>query len=165
MVPGHERMDRPKNAPPESLRFWVRGLLLLNVAVLVGVFGVAAWLKPYDADGVPLRMASHTQLGMAPCNFAVWFGRPCPTCGMTTSFALLAHGDVLASLRANPAGTILAVGLLVFVPWSLWASMRGRWPLRRWVEPYMIWGLVATLAVAVGRWIVIVGVPWISGRG
>ena len=67
---------------------------------------------------------------------------------MTTSFALLMHGDVVASLGANPAGTLLALGLLLFAPWSLWASLRGRWPMRRWVEPYMIWGLVATLAVA-----------------
>jgi hypothetical protein len=165
MVPRHERMDRPKHAPPESLRLWVRGLLLLNAAALVGLFTVAAWLKPYDADGVPLRMASHTQLGLPPCNFVAWFGRPCPTCGMTTSFALLMHGDVLASLRANPGGTLFALGLMLFAPWSFWASVQGRWPLRRWVEAYMIWGLVATIVVVAGRWIVVIGVPWLTGRG
>ena len=50
-------------------------------------------------------MATHTQLGMPPCNFVVMTGKPCPACGMTTSFALLVRGDVGASLRANWAGT------------------------------------------------------------
>ena len=54
-------------------------------------------------------MATHTQLGMPPCNFVVMTGKPCPACGMTTSFALLVRGDVRASLRANWAGTLIAV--------------------------------------------------------
>ena len=138
-------------------------MLLLGAAVLVAVFTIAAWLKPYDADGVPLRMASHTQLGMSPCNFVVLFNRPCPTCGMTTSFALLMHGDILASMRANSSGTLLAVGLLVFAPWCLIAGIRGRWPLRRWVEWYIIWGLITTIGLAIIRWIIVVGVPWMCG--
>ena len=76
-------------------------------------------LNPYDADGTPRTMATHTQLGMPPCNFVILTGKPCPSCGMTTSFALLVRGDVVASLRANWAGTLLAV---------LWAGAgRGRW--------------------------------------
>ncbi len=163
MVPTQQRIDRTNKPAPADLRPWVRGMLLLNVAVLIAVFAVAAWLKPYDANGMPLRMASHTQLGMAPCNFVVLFNRPCPTCGMTTSFALLMHGDVPASLRANPSGTLLAFGLMLFAPWSLWASLRGSWPLRRWVEAYLIWGLIATIAVAVVHWTFVVGIPWIRG--
>ncbi len=163
MVPTQQRIDRTNMTVPGDLRLWVRGVLLLNVAALVAVFAVAAWLKPYDANGMPLTMAAHTQLGMAPCNFVVLFNRPCPTCGMTTSFALLMHGDVLASLRANPGGTLLAFGLMVFAPWCLWAGLRGRWPLRPWVDVYLIWGLIATIAVTVVRWTIVVGIPWIRG--
>ena len=46
-------------------------------------------------------------------------GVPCPSCGMTTSFALLLHGDIANSLRANAVGTLLAVFCLVLIPWSL----------------------------------------------
>jgi hypothetical protein len=35
-------------------------------------------------------------------------GLPCPTCGMTHAFVLLAHGDLAAALAANPAGALLA---------------------------------------------------------
>ena len=31
---------------------------------------------------------------MPPCNFVLMTGKPCPSCGMTTSFALLVRGDI-----------------------------------------------------------------------
>ena len=62
-------------------------------------------IHPYDADGNPRTSATHTQLGMPPCNFVTLTGKPCPSCGMTTSFALLVRGDVVSSLRANWVGT------------------------------------------------------------
>lgn len=151
--------------PAQSLRLWVRGMLLVGVAALIGLFTVAARLDPYDANRAPLRMAAHTQLGLPPCNFITLFGRPCPTCGMTTSFSLLMHGDIAASLRANAAGTLIAVLMLLFGPWSLLAGILGRWPLRPWVEWYVIWGLVAAIVVTATRWIVVVGMPWLVGQG
>ena len=43
---------------------------LLVVGVLLAVYlRIAFWLNPYDADGQPRTMATHTQLGMPPCNF------------------------------------------------------------------------------------------------
>ena len=97
---------RPSRGPASwwSARYWR------------AIFGIAFWLNPYDADGKPRTMATHTQLGMPPCNFVLMTGKPCPSCGMTTSFALLVRGDVRASLRANWAGTLIAV---------LWAALHG----------------------------------------
>src|SRR5689334_8800203 len=83
----------------------VRLALLAIGGLLAGVFGIAFWLNPYGPDGAPKTMATHTQLGIPPCSFVVLTGKPCPACGMTTSFALLVRGDVAASLRANWAGT------------------------------------------------------------
>jgi hypothetical protein len=104
----------------------VRAFLLVIVAGLVAVFVVAACLRPYDAEGRPLRQESHRQLGLPPCTFNEDFGAPCPNCGMTTSFALLMHGDLPASLRANCVGTLLAVFWLALVPWGLASAVRGR---------------------------------------
>ncbi|MBX7106100.1 MAG: DUF2752 domain-containing protein [Gemmataceae bacterium] len=142
----------------------MRLLLLLMAAALAGVFVVASRIRPYDASGAPLTMATHTQLGMPECNFVRMFGRPCPTCGMTTSFALLVRGDLAASFRANAAGTMMALGAMGLVLWSAVAALRGAWPLRKWIEPYIVWGLIATVLLAVVRWIVVVGIPWLSGR-
>jgi hypothetical protein len=135
--------------------WYVRGLLLTIAAGLAVVFGVAFWLNPYSSDGSPRTMATHTQLGMPPCNFVVLTGRPCPACGMTTSFALLVRGDVGASLRANWVGTLLATfwaGLLV---WAVVSGVVGR-PL---LIPPGRGELSVTIAVGVllvlmlGRWV------------
>src|SRR5215213_5852775 len=84
---------------------WVRGALVLIAAGLATVFYVATRVNPYDANGNPLRMASHQSLGMPPCRFKDMTGLPCPSCGMTTSFAHLVKGDVWNSVRANWVGT------------------------------------------------------------
>jgi hypothetical protein len=116
---------RPVRRPPRT-RLFVRSALLAVAAVLAAVFVVALRINPYDEDGRPLSMGTHTQLGMLPCNFVVMTGKPCPACGMTTSFALLVRGDVGASLRANWVGTAIAViwaGLLV---WAVASGVRGK---------------------------------------
>src|SRR4051812_16213315 len=107
--------DAGPAAPPlvvPALRRRVRVAVAAVAVGLVGVFVVAARLDPYDADGAPRTMATHTQLGLPECNFLRLTGVPCPSCGMTTSFALLIRGDVIAAGRANPVGALLAATLL-----------------------------------------------------
>src|SRR5262245_14043759 len=77
------RPTRPaRNGVPNAARVVRLSLLAIGV-LLAGVFAVAFYLNPYDADGKPRTMATHTQLGMPPCNFVVMTGKPCPACGMT----------------------------------------------------------------------------------
>jgi hypothetical protein len=104
----------------------VRLTLLLIAAGLACVFAVAFWLNPYEPDGTPRTMATHTQLGAPPCNFYVMSNKPCPACGMTTSFALLVRGDVAASLRANWAGTLIAVLWAGLMVWAAASAVKGR---------------------------------------
>jgi hypothetical protein len=66
----------------------VRAALLALAVALGGVFVAAFRIDPYDEDGNPRTMATHTQLGMPPCNFVVMTGKPCPACGMTTGIVL-----------------------------------------------------------------------------
>lgn len=69
---------------------------------------VSAFLRP-SADG----MGTHTQLGLPACGWMLSTGYPCPTCGMTTSFAAAANASFLASARAQPFGTLLAISTAI----------------------------------------------------
>ena len=120
--PTRPRMARPQPTPTRVVRL----SLLLIAALLAGIFAIAFWLNPYGSDGRPLTMATHTQLGMPPCNFIVLTGKPCPACGMTTSFALLVRGDVAASLRANWAGSLIAVLWALTMVWAIASGITGR---------------------------------------
>ena len=83
-----DSLDAPLDAIPVMAR-WVRGMLLGLALGMSLVFGIALWLNPYDAEGQPRKMETHRQLGLPPCTFYLLTGVPCPSCGMTTSFALL----------------------------------------------------------------------------
>jgi len=147
---------RPRRARrPPPLTTVVRVMLAVMAVGFIAVFVVAAWLRPYGADGEPLTMATHTQLGMEACNMVVLTGKPCPACGMTTSFALLIHGDVRASLRANWVGTVLALFWLALIPWALVSVFRGRlWGFRNG-ELFVAVAVGGIVALMVGRWAVI----------
>ena len=137
------------------VRWAVRVSLIAMGLGLATVFGIAVWLNPYEADGRPRSMATHTQLGMPACNFVAWAGKPCPSCGMTTSFALLVRGDVRASLAANWVGTLLAVCWAVLMPWALASGLAGR-PLLvpRGRGEVITTGLVGGfLVLMLGRWL------------
>src|SRR4051812_33369576 len=149
--------------PPEALpclHWWVRGALVGVVAGLVAVFAVAAWLDPYRADGSARRMETHRQLGLPPCTFYRVTGLPCPSCGMTTSFALLVRGDVANSARANVVGTLLAAFGLALAPWCVVAALTGRTPFVRSLERALTVVILVFLGLMLLRWAVVIGAAW-----
>src|SRR5215475_13498262 len=91
-------------AAQQPLTWTVRGALVFVVVGLLAVFVVAIWIQPYDEEGHAELLATHRQLGLPECSFKVMTGKPCPSCGMTTSFALLVRGDLANSARANWVG-------------------------------------------------------------
>jgi hypothetical protein len=149
--PGYELVPDP----PAKLAGWVRVALALMAAGFATVLGIAVWLDPYTPDGGRRTMSTHTQLGLPPCTFAEVYGKPCPSCGMTTSFALLAHGDPAGSLRANWVGTLLAAYLAVLVPWGLVGAWRGRHLWVRSGELLLTVSVGVLLVLLVGRWLVL----------
>jgi hypothetical protein len=125
---------------------------------LLTVFTAAIWINPYGDDGQPLTIGAHTRLGLPPCEFYVIFGKPCPACGLTTSFALLLHGDVMNSLRANAVGTLLAFFCLALIPWSLLITLRGKYLWVNSIERASLWIGGAFMLLLLLRWgIVLVG--------
>lgn len=96
-------------APPRRQSWRVGTGERVGAGILSGaclaVLVLAACLTP-SASG----HGTHQQLGLQPCGFAVYFGKPCFTCGMTTAFARAAHRDYVGSFLAQPAGSLLAVG-------------------------------------------------------
>jgi hypothetical protein len=83
-------------------------LVNLSAALAISfVLLLSFWLKPD-----PRGLGTHEQLMLYPCNFYVWTGYPCPTCGMTTAFAHMAHGQLREAFVAQPMG---ALGFLVCV--------------------------------------------------
>lgn len=142
----HETQVRPR------ARLWVRGVLLAFAAGLVAVFVVAVRINPYDDQGRPLPFGTHTRIGMPPCEFYVMFGKPCPSCGLTTSFSLLMHGDVRASLKANAVGTAMALFCAALIPWSLYVSLRGRYLWVRSIERASLWAAGVFFVLLLVRW-------------
>jgi hypothetical protein len=128
-----------------STRIWLAAFALALATVLV----VARGLEPD-----PRGFGTHTQLGLWPCSFKAMTGRPCPTCGMTTSFAWFARGELARSWGANPVGILLATITLAMIPWLLLASARARpWPFRDLERPLV--GLsVAVVALTLISWTV-----------
>src|SRR5262249_6563994 len=133
----------------------VRASLLGIGGTLAAIFAVAFYLEPYNPDGTPKSMATHTQIGLPPCNFVTLTGKPCPACGMTTSFALLVRGDVRASAKANWVGTTLAATWAALLVWCLASAAVGR-PL--FIPPdrgelILTVAVGAFLVLMLGRWV------------
>ena len=95
---------------------------LLGIAffLLVG-FGFAYSLNPD-----PRGYGTHQQLGLPPCTFRLLFSRPCPGCGMTTSFSYFVRCQFIDAARANLAGTLLAAVCAMLIPWCFWSARIGR---------------------------------------
>jgi hypothetical protein len=137
--------------------------LILLALGLVVVFGIAIRLNPYDENGNALRMGTHLQVGLPPCTFQVLTGVPCPSCGLTTSFALLVRGDVINSLRANAVGTLLALFWLALIPWSVACALARRYFLIKQVERVIMITVIVFAGLLLVRWGVVLVMGWWTG--
>ena len=150
----------PEVVPPresDRLTMFVRASLLLMALVLITVFLIAAWLRPYDAEGKPLRQETHRQLGLPACTFYEKTGIPCPSCGFTTSFAFTVRMHLWNALHANCVGTLLALFCLAFVPWGVVSAVWGRYLFIVSLEKTAINCLIVFVTLMLVRWGIIVG--------
>jgi hypothetical protein len=88
----------------------------------LSVVTIARWLEPD-----PRGFGTHLQLGLPPCAFHAMTGLPCPTCGLTTSFAHMARLQITSSIAAHPLGvplftlTTVAIGVAVCGSLRAWS--------------------------------------------
>lgn len=112
-----------------AIRARRRAVAVILMVASGGLLLMAAWFEP-AADG----HGTHTQLGLPPCGWVVGMGIPCPSCGMTTSFAHAADGNLLGALRVQPAGALLALGTAMVFVLSVWVLATGSAIGRFWVD-------------------------------
>ncbi len=133
--------------PPAELSPRQRRQLAVVGSALIAALAVAYWLQPD-----PRGRGTHRQLGLPPCTFLLIFGWPCPSCGMTTSWAHLMNGNLSLAAQTNLGGTLLALASLAAGPWLAACALRGRWLLSR---PNDRW-----LALAAAAWIGVTLFDW-----
>ena len=80
------------------------------------------------------------------------FDTGCPGCGLTRSFIYLAEGDWTASVRAHACGWLLALTVLLQLPYRTMALLcPGRLPFGRRLPTLIGYSLICVL---IGAWLV-----------
>ena len=125
-----------------------RWLLVGWSLFVLGGFSLALALEPD-----PRGFGTHQRLGLPPCTFRMLWSIPCPSCGMTTCFSHLMHGNFSQAVRANTGGVVLAAVCAALVPWSWWSALRGR--LVGVADPgkSLLWLMLSVGGVCLVNWI------------
>ena len=116
-----------------------------------GLLGVSAWLEPSAAGH-----GTHEQLGLDPCTFLALTEVPCPMCGATTTFSLMADLRWLEGIANQPFAALLflvTVGSFA-VSTSEALVPRGRWTrLSERLQPYELTIIAALGCFMLVAWI------------
>lgn len=105
--------------PPKQRRKYLGSLTLPLVWLAVTGFGI--YLRP-SPDG----HGTHQQLGLPPCGSVILFDRPCPGCGLTTSWTATIHGNLAEAFSAHPLGPPLYLIFTVLAVANVWAFAKKR---------------------------------------
>lgn len=126
-----------------------RAVLIAWAMFLIAGFALARSLEPD-----PRGFGTHRQLGLPECTFRLLFSKPCPGCGMTTSFSHFVRGEFAAAARANETALLLAILSAVMIPWSLSSAARGRLWLVDDPVPVFAGVVIALGGIAVALWVI-----------
>lgn len=99
----------------------------LNTLLLIGAGSILALSVGLEPD--PSGVGTHMQLGLNGCVILNEFDVPCPMCGMTTTFALMADLRWLAAIGNQPFGVVLFL-LTAFL--AIISAMELIHPRSRW---------------------------------
>jgi hypothetical protein len=121
---------------------WIAvGVLVLSLLLVVRADGHAAFRFLPDWP-IP-----------SSCPSQVVFGVDCPGCGLTRSFIHLAHGDWRRAFSTHRAGWLLALAVVLQIPYRL-AGLLGRNPLPLGTRLPKLFGL-ALIAALIGNWVLL----------
>ena len=162
-APPEVSADQPsvQSAPPAKLVPRPDPLyhtVILVICVAVMVLSLLLSVREERQVLVPLLGLPMPEL----CTFRRFTGMGCPGCGMTRCFISLAHGDLRAAWRYNPAGPLLFAILAFQIPFrlvQLACIRRGLPELRMGWWPQALFGVLGVLMV--GQWLLrLVGVAF-----
>jgi hypothetical protein len=102
----------------------VRSMSLFVAVGIAIVFAISALVAPSQVGH-----GTHLQLGLGQCTFLQATGWPCPMCGATTSFALMAHLHPIQAFLNQPfAAFLFLLSAVVFgIAGAEAVDPRGRW--------------------------------------
>jgi hypothetical protein len=113
----------------------------LQAALICGTIVALSFVLHPDAHGY----GTHRQLLLPPCFFRVLTHLPCPFCGMTTGFTLMARGHVAAAAQCNFMAPLAFVATAAIALLGIWGLITGR----RWIPPFVRTKVFAKLLLAV----------------
>ncbi len=134
-----------RSSPPSDARLSIARRTMLATAslVLIALLATAATLTPSSRG-----FGTHAQLGLGECFVVRQWGVRCPSCGMTTSWARLLHGDLAGAAAANAGGLVMCLLGIAAVPWLLATAAVGRWCYLR-PDAGLVFPLFAAVALLV----------------
>ena len=144
-------------AAPRRLaeRTRLRGLLLAMPCW--AAVAAAWWLSPR-----PTGYGTHEQMGLPGCSFLAETGLPCPSCGLTTSFAEMARGHLGRAFHAQPFGLLLFTAVVLLAAAGSVELATGRDVLRS-LRPRLWWVAAAAAGMFAG-WGVRLAVGFATGE-
>ena len=115
--------------------------------LIVTLLGAFVLISPFFLRPDPRLLGTHTQLLLPPCIFYRLTSIPCATCGTTTSFTFLAHGNLMQSFLAHPLGWLAYLYLLALTLILGFAAVR-RWRVNLEIKA----GLTQVLVLIIVFW-------------
>lgn len=115
--------------------------------VCATLLGLAVWLTPSERG-----LGTHTQLGLIGCSWPTTLGIPCPTCGMTTAFAWMVRGRLLAAFAAQPAGAALCLVVMLVLVLAVREAISLRAVRINWYRVRPLWAALGVVALASAAW-------------
>lgn len=116
------------------------------LAITSGVVALSFLLQVRSDQRVAFRFLPDHPLPEL-CSSRNIFGVDCPGCGLTRSFIHLARGDWHASVAAHRLGWLIALAVLLQIPYRLFALRRDeRWPSDSWLPMLLGYSLFVALA-------------------
>jgi hypothetical protein len=121
-------------------------MLWLSIAIIAAAF----LLRTRESGNVGPAYLPNFSLPVL-CGSRTLFDVECPGCGLTRSFIALASGDFWQSFEANRVGWLLALAVVLQVPYRIFAlrELRAKIPDRTWPT----WFGYALIAAVVINWL------------